>query len=47
VAALDWENLAEENELKNHLRVLLAHLPKWQHQPTKRSVSWFTTIANQ
>ena len=56
VAALDWENLAEEldamgirekNELKNRLVVLLAHLLKWQHQPIKRSVSWFTTIANQ
>ncbi|MEA5581124.1 DUF29 domain-containing protein [Nodularia harveyana UHCC-0300] len=56
VTALDWENLAEEldsmgirekNELKNRLVVLLAHLLKWQHQPTKRSISWFTTIANQ
>ncbi|MEH2361342.1 DUF29 domain-containing protein [Nostoc sp.] len=56
VAALDWDNLAEEldamgirekNELKNRLVVLLAHLLKWQHQPTKLSVSWFTTIANQ
>ncbi|MEH2319928.1 DUF29 domain-containing protein [Nostoc sp.] len=56
VAALDWENLAEEfdamgihekNELKNRLVVLLAHLLKWQHQPTKPSVSWFTAIANQ
>ncbi|ULP74194.1 hypothetical protein BDGGKGIB_03857 [Nodularia sphaerocarpa UHCC 0038] len=27
--------------------VLLAHLLKWQHQPAKRSISWFTTIANQ
>ncbi len=56
VTALDWENLAEElddmgirekNELKSRLVVLLAHLLKWQYQPTKRSVSWFTTIANQ
>ncbi|MBW4643790.1 MAG: DUF29 domain-containing protein [Goleter apudmare HA4340-LM2] len=56
VNALDWENLAEEldamgsrekNELKNRLVILLAHLLKWQYQPTKRSISWFTTIANQ
>ncbi|WP_375495246.1 DUF29 domain-containing protein [uncultured Nostoc sp.] len=56
VTALDWENLAEEldamgvrekNELKNCLVVLLAHLLKWHYQPMKRSVSWFTTIANQ
>ncbi|MFM6004301.1 MAG: DUF29 domain-containing protein, partial [Sphaerospermopsis kisseleviana] len=56
VSSLDWENLAEElnsmgirekNELKNRLVVLLAHLLKWEHQPRKRSVSWFTTIANQ
>ncbi|WP_414550942.1 DUF29 domain-containing protein [Anabaena sp. CCY 0017] len=56
VTALDWENLAEEldamgirekNELKNRLVVLLAHLLKWQYQSRKRSISWFTTIANQ
>jgi hypothetical protein len=56
LTALDWENLVEEldamgirekNELKNRLVVLLAHLLKWQYQPTKRSISWFTTIANQ
>jgi hypothetical protein len=27
--------------------VLLAHLLKWQYQQNKRSISWFTTIANQ
>jgi hypothetical protein len=56
VAGLDWENLAEEldamgirekNELKNRLIVLLTHLLKWEYQQTKRSISWFTTIANQ
>jgi hypothetical protein len=56
VSSLDWENLAEEldamgirekNELKNRLVVLLAHLLKWEHQPRKPSISWFTTIANQ
>ena len=53
---LDWDNLAQEltvmgisekNELKSRLIVLLAHLLKWQYQPNKRSISWFTTIANQ
>lgn len=53
---LDWDNLAQEltimgisekNELKSRLIVLLAHLLKWQYQADKRSISWFTTIANQ
>jgi hypothetical protein len=56
VTALDWENLAEEldakgisekNELKNRLIILLTPLLKWQYQSSKRSISWFTTIANQ
>jgi hypothetical protein len=54
--ALDWDNLAaeindmgvsERNELKNRLLVLLLHLLKWQYQSPRRSISWFTTIANQ
>ena len=53
---LDWDNLAQElivmgisekNELKSRLVVLLTHLLKWQYQANKRSISWFTTIANQ
>ena len=53
---LDWENLAQElgfmgtrekNEIKSRLVVLLTHLLKWQYQSSKRSISWFTTIANQ
>ena len=53
---LDWDNLAQEltimgirekNELKSRLIVLLTHLLKWQYQSKKRSISWFTTIANQ
>jgi hypothetical protein len=53
---LDWEHLAEElvsmgiserNQLKSRFAVLLAHLLKWQYQASKRSISWFTTIANQ
>jgi hypothetical protein len=53
---LDWENLAEEvedlarrerRELLNRLKVLLAHLLKWQFQPSRRSRSWEATIAVQ
>lgn len=36
-----------KKELKSCLIVLLAHLLKWQYQADKRSISWFTTIANQ
>jgi hypothetical protein len=32
-------------ELKNRVRVLLAHLLKWQAQPKRRSRSWAATIA--
>ncbi|MEJ1160274.1 DUF29 domain-containing protein [Prosthecomicrobium sp. N25] len=51
---LDWENLAEEvesfgrsqkREIESSLTVLLAHLLKWEHQPTRRSGSWRATIA--
>jgi hypothetical protein len=53
---LDMEHLIEEleamagklrRELKNRLRVLLAHLLKWQAQPKRRSRSWAATIAEQ
>jgi len=53
---LDVEHLIEEleamagrlcRELKNRLRVLLAHLLKWQAQPRRRSRSWASTIAEQ
>ena len=53
---LDVEHLIEEleamagrlrRELRNRLRVLLAHLLKWQAQPRRRSRSWAATIAEQ
>jgi hypothetical protein len=53
---LDVEHLIEEleamagrlrRELKNRLRVLLAHLLKWQAQRRRRSRSWAATIAEQ
>jgi len=51
----DWENIAEEldsmgnserRSLKSHLRNLLMHLLKWQHQPQRRGKSWRQTISN-
>jgi hypothetical protein len=53
---LDVEHLIEELEamagrlrrgLKNRLRVLLAHLLKWQAQPGRHSRSWAAIIAEQ
>ena len=53
---LDVEHLIDEleamagklrRELKNRLRILLAHLLKWQVQPKRRSRSWAATIAEQ
>ena len=47
--ALDRDNLAEEieslgreqfNKLVSALRVLMAHMLKWDHQPSLRSRSW-------
>jgi hypothetical protein len=53
---LDIAHLIEEleamagrlrRELRSRLRILLAHLLKWQHQPRRRSRSWAATIAEQ
>jgi len=38
---------AEKRELVNRLKVLMAHLLKWQFQPVHRSTSWRLTIAEQ
>ncbi len=52
----DIEHIAEEvedmgkserHELENRLRVLLAHLLKWQLQPERRGRSWRATIRVQ
>ncbi len=53
---LDYANLREylsdmairdRREVKSRLRVLLAHLLKWMHQPEKRAGSWRATILEQ
>jgi hypothetical protein len=56
LTAIDAENIAEEieamgrserRELENRLAVLLAHLLKWQAQPSRRSNSWRLTVKEQ
>jgi hypothetical protein len=53
VAGLDWENLAEEirslggserSEIRSRLVVVLHHLLKWQHQPSRRKSGWSASI---
>jgi hypothetical protein len=53
LAQVDWENLIEElrdmgrsehRSLRSNLVVVLTHLLKWQHQPTRRSGSWKGSI---
>ncbi|HYD70924.1 DUF29 domain-containing protein [Azospirillum sp.] len=55
LSAADVEHIAEEiesmgrsekRELVSRLRVLLHHLLKWQHQPSRRGNSWRLSIAN-
>lgn len=50
---IDWENLAEEVEslgrserrgLESHLALIMSHLLKWEHQPSRRGRSWQKTI---
>jgi hypothetical protein len=50
---IDWENLLEEldtiarhekRNLETNLVILLQYLLKWQHQPSKRSGSWKSSI---
>jgi hypothetical protein len=56
LTTLDVEHIAEEledlgkgikRELMSRLTTLLAHLLKWEFQPSKRSTSWEVTIDNQ
>lgn len=56
LAEIDLANLAEELEtlgaeqehaLESSLRILLLHLLKWQHQPSRRQRSWRVTIVRE
>ncbi|RKZ40917.1 MAG: DUF29 domain-containing protein [Gammaproteobacteria bacterium] len=56
LSEIDIENLIDElesmgkrdrRELESHFRILLAHLLKWQYQPTHRSRSWRASIIEQ
>ncbi len=56
VAEIDMGNIAEEldvmgksqhRELVSRLKILFAHLLKWQYQPDHRSGSWKGTIVEQ
>ena len=38
---------SEQRELETRMAVLLAHLLKWQYQPTHRGRSWLATIREQ
>jgi hypothetical protein len=56
LGAIDIEHIAEEiedvgkseqRELASRMSILLAHLLKWQYQPTRQSTSWIKTIEEQ
>jgi len=56
LAALDVANVAQEleslmsserRELENRLEVLIHHLLKWDHQPSRRSNRWRSTVEEQ
>ena len=53
---LDLDNLVDEvegvgssdkREIRNRLKVLLAHLLKWKHHPGRRGPSWRRTVREQ
>lgn len=56
ISEIDAENIAEEletmgksqhRELTNRLKILFAHLLKWEFEPDHRSNSWKRTIVEQ
>jgi hypothetical protein len=56
IAEVDALNIAEEiddvgneqfDRLESALRIILVHLLKWDHQPDRRSRSWFLSIQVQ
>jgi len=53
---IDWDNVIEEivsmgqsaqRSLESALKLLMAHLLKWEFQPSFRSRSWYLTIKEQ
>jgi hypothetical protein len=47
IEELESMGARERRELTNRLKVLLAHLLKWRHQPHLQSRSWAATIKEQ
>ena len=44
---LEYLGNSPETEIESRLNVLIAHLLKWQFQPSKRSNSWKATLLEQ
>ena len=47
IEEIESKGAGERRELINRLAILLAHLLKWQHQPSFRGRSWQLTIKEQ
>jgi hypothetical protein len=47
VGELEYLGNSQKSEIESRLRVLLAHLLKWQFQPEQRSNSWRATLVEQ
>lgn len=47
VGELDYLGNSQKNEIVSRLGVLMAHMLKWQFQPSKRSNSWRATLMVQ
>lgn len=47
IEKLESMGASERNQLRNRLKILLAHLLEWQYQPAYRSRSWSATIKEQ
>ena len=47
IEELESMGASERRQLQNRMKVLLAHLLKWEYQPEYRSRSWRATIKEQ
>ncbi|MEY4193883.1 MAG: hypothetical protein RLZZ226_251 [Pseudomonadota bacterium] len=47
VEEIEGVGKSEQRELANRMALLLAHLLKWQYQPSRQTVSWQRTIIEQ